>query len=209
MAKYILKESELRAIISEAVTEELGALLNEGLPTALGNTLKYGALGVFAPAILAGKALKKTDAIINGNDTITGTIRDYFGADSKDSSGRRLSKSEKQRQRLSDTRGISYEYGRPETVPGMFGKTKLAKKEEIVAPDLGHGVVWGDFGKHYHDEGDRFWTRKVTDTENALIRNSSGNPRRQARLQKRYKRILVDWLKDRDRAYETYIKGQN
>ena len=209
MAKYILKESELRAVISEAVAEELGALLNEGLPTALGNTLNSGALGVFAPAILAGKALKKTDAIFNGQDTITGTIRDYFGAGGKDSSGRRLSKSERQRQKFADRRSISYEYGRPETVPGMFGRTKLAKKEEIAALDLGHGIVWGSFGKHYRDEGDRAWTRVVTDKENSLIRNSSGNPSRQARLQRRYKRILLDWLKDRDKAYETYIKGQN
>ena len=202
MAKYILKESELRAAISEAVSEELGALLNEGLPTALGNTLKYGALGIAAPAILANKAIDKMNGIINGNDTIAGTIRDYFGAKngSSSSSGNR---SNSQTEKYAATRAVSGEYGKPEMVPGFGHKMKLAKKSKMELPKKSK-VSWGDFGKHYHDEGNKAWERKVLNTEKSMTRNSG---QANARNIRRYKRILVDWLKERDYAYENYVKN--
>lgn len=172
--------------------------LNEGvwhsLGSALKNTAKYAALGAIAPGVLANKGVLKANNILAGNDTIGGTIKDFFGGDSK-------SKAEKQRDRLSSAKNISYEYGRPETVPGFGGRTKLAPKSEIAAPTSTNGIDWGRFGKHYHDEGDRAWRRKFTDVENSFVRNGS-------RHQKRYKRVLVDWLKDRDRDYEIYIKTQ-
>lgn len=192
--KYILKESEFRSLIKEAVAEELNEGFRHALGSALLNTAKYAALGAVAPGALAGKGILKANNILTGNDTIGGTIKGFFGDDSK-------TKAEKQRERLMGTKNISYEYGRPETVPGFGGRTKLAQKSEIVAPDTKRGIDWGEFGEHYHDEGDRAWKRKFADVENSFIRNGSKN-------QNRYKRILVDWLKDRDRDYEIYIKTQ-
>lgn len=206
-------------MINEIVSEELENMLNEGLGHALGsalkNTIKAGAMAMIDPAGTAGRLWSKGMDAAGGKITLGSDVKNFFGADTarggNGSSGfGRLgkSKAERQRNKLSDARGISYEYGRPETVPGFGRRTKLARKSEITAPDR-CTVDWGDFGNHYHDQGDRAWTRFILDTEASLMRNSNGNQRRQERLQRRYKRVLVDWLKDRDRAYETYIKGQN
>jgi hypothetical protein len=208
--KYILKEGELRSVIKEAVAEVLNESLKHALGSALLNTAKYAALGAVAPGMLANKGILKANNILAGNDTIAGTVKDFFGGDSTNSrNGSRKTKSEMQKDRLSSTKNISYEYGRPETVPGLGRRDKLAPKSEIVAPQSTNGIEWGNFGRHYHDEGDRVWNRKVADCEAALIRNSQGRSEaRVVTLQKRYKRKLVDWLKDRDRDYEIYIKSQ-
>ena len=117
MSKYIIKESELRFLIKETVTEEL----NEGLGSALWNTAKYATLGTFLPGVLAAKTVGKVSDILGGKDTITGTVSNFFGGDSK-------TRAEKQRERLASTRNISFEYGRPETVPGWGKRDKLAPK---------------------------------------------------------------------------------
>ena len=110
---------------------------------------------------------------------------------------------------LTNTKNVNSEYGKPETVPGIGRRDKLAPKSEIVAPQSQDGINWGSFGNHYHDEGDRAWNRKVSKFENALMRNSQGKSEAQIeRLQRRYKRRLIVWLKDRDRDYEIYIKNQ-
>lgn len=225
MSKYILKESELRSAIRKVVAEELNESLGHALGSALLNTAKYAALGAIAPGALANKGIMKTNDILFGNDTIGGTISDFFGGDSKSSStsGGKTgkSKSERQRNRMMATRSISYEYGRPETVPGWGNGLKLDKKTEIMVPeevldDKGKCVQWGSktgqwgsFGKHYHDEGDRMWQRVFKDKENALIRNCRNDQSKLERLKRKYKRILLDWLKDRDRAYEEYTKTHN
>lgn len=219
MVKYVIKESELRSAIKKVVEEELSSVVNEGighaLVSALKNTAKTAAKGIVAPSLLAQDMIQKTADISSGKDTITGTISNFFGGDSgsgsnSNKSGKGGSRSErrteKQRERLSASRGISSEYGKPVTYPRMFGRTGLDGKSEMTLPAESH-IEWGDFGRHYHDEGDRMWFRKVLDTERALERTSHGDASRQNRLQKRYKRILVDWLKERDRAYENYIKG--
>ena len=218
MAKYIIKESELRSAIKKVVEEELSSVVNESLGHALGsalkNTAKTAAKGVLAPSILAQDITRKTVDIGTGKSTLTGTISDFFGGNSGSggSSSKGGSRSERraqrQRDRLSAGRGISSEYGRPVTYPGMGRRTKLDRKDEMTLPTESH-VEWGDFGRHYHDEGDRMWFRKVLDTERALERASHGDASRQTRLQRRYKRILVDWLKNRDREYETYIRSIN
>lgn len=217
MAKYIIKESELRSAIKKVVEEELSPFVNEGLGHTLGsalkNTLKNAAIGVVAPSYLAQKAMLKTNNLIDGTDSIKGTVHDFFGGNSvsdsnksgKDGSGSERG-AQRQRNRLSTGRGVSSEYGRPVTYPGIGRRTKLDRKDEMTLPDESH-IEWGDFGRHYHDEGDRMWFRKVLETERALERTSHGDASRQNRLQKRYKRALVDWLKERDRAYENYIKS--
>ena len=213
MAKYILKESELREIIKEAVEEEL--TLNEnfgdilkGLGKVIGTAMK-GAAMVSVPGLMASQGTK---AVTKFGKNPLGILPNFKG--DKSSGGNqnltgRKSKAERQRERAMAGRNISYEYGRPETVPGIGRRTRLADKSEITAPQTNNEIDWGTFGRHYHDEGDRAWNRKVNDTENALIRNGRGSERRMRILQRRYKRILVDWLKDRDREYKTYIQSIN
>lgn len=220
MAKYILRESELRTMIEDIVAKEVSNILNEGIGSAIGsaigNTLKYGALGVVAPTMLAGKAFSKANGIVNGNDTILGTVKDYFGGGNGSSNGsRRQTRSQKQSERYRAGRDVSFEYGRPETVPGWGRRVKLDRKSEITVPPYdqnkktGCTLDWGEFGEHYHDEGDRMWNRKIIDTERTLIRVSHGDQNKLEKYQRKYKRALVDWLKERDRAYENYIKSIN
>lgn len=226
MNKYIIKESALRSDIKKIIAEELSGAINESLGHALGsalkNTLKIAAKGTIAPGLLASDAIEKTGNIVNGPDTVTKTISDFFGGNSSGSgasgSGKK-SRADKQKERLSYSRGLNSEYGRPETVPGFGRKFKLDKKTEIMVPeeildDKGKCVQWGSrtgdwgsFGKHYHDEGDRMWQRIFKDKENALLRNCRNDQSKLERLKKKYKRVLVDWLKERDREYEIYIKS--
>lgn len=209
--KYILKESELREIIREAVEEELKQTLslNEGIGRALGGLMKVGA-GIAFPMYGVSKFLNKAYEFPNWGGSSSNSIFKTGSKTSKEQGqAGRKSKAERQRERAIAGRSISYEYGRPETVPGIGRRTRLANKSEITAPQTNSGIDWGTFGRHYHDEGDRVWNRKINDTENALIRNSRGNERRMRILQRRYKRILIDWLKDRDREYKTYIQSIN
>lgn len=207
-------------MIEDIVAKEVSNILNEGIGSAIGsaigNTLKYGALGVVAPTMLAGKAFSKANGIVNGNDTILGTVKDYFGGGNGSSNGsRRQTRSQKQSERYRAGRDVSFEYGRPETVPGWGRRVKLDRKSEITVPPYdqnkktGCTLDWGEFGEHYHDEGDRMWNRKIIDTERTLIRVSHGDQNKLEKYQRKYKRALVDWLKERDRAYENYIKSIN
>jgi hypothetical protein len=220
MVKYILKESELRSMIEGIVAEEVNNILNESLGSALGsalgNTLKYGALGVVAPTMLASKAFSKANGIVNGNDTILGTVKDYFGngTGSSTASGRKT-RGQRQNERLANGKNISYEYGKPELIPSWGSHVKLDDKREILPPPYdaakktGCMLPWGSFGLHYHDEGDRMWNRMITDKEKSILRVSGGDKSKEARLLKKYKRILNGWLKDRDKAYKIYIKENN
>ena len=232
MAKYIFKESELSSILNNIIMEEINKSINEGVFKALGNaalnTAAFGAKAMLSPLTAAGSVISKLSNITNGNDTIGGTVSDFFGgpatgSSSSSSSGgsRRQTRSQKQSERYRAGRDVSFEYGRPETIPGWGNRLKLDKKTEIVVPEevldnTGKCVQWGSktgqwgsFGKHYHDEGDRMWQRVFKDKENALIRNCRNNQSKLERLKRKYKRILLNWLKDRDMAYEEYIKTHN
>lgn len=222
MAKYIIKESELRSAIKKVVEEELSLVVNEGIGHALGsalkNTAKTAVKGVLAPSMLAQDIMKKTVDIGTGKSTLTGTISDFFGGNSSSSGGKmggNKSKAEKRRDRVLASKDVSYEFGKPETVPGWGRRVKLDRKSEMTVPPYdqnkktGCTLDWGEFGAHYHDEGDRMWNKKIMDTERTLIRVSHGDQNKLERYQRKYKRALVDWLKERDRAYENYIKGIN
>jgi hypothetical protein len=218
MAKYIIKESELRSAIKKVIAEELAATVEEGIARSIGNALKNTAKtavkGAIAPSILAQDIIKKTADITDGKDTITGTISNFFGGSSgssgskSQSMSRRERKAKAQRDRLSAGKSVSGEYGKPETYPGIGRRTKLAGKSEMTLPQ-NSSINWGSFGRHYHDEGDRMWFRKVLDTENSIARVCRGDAAKMDRLQRRYKRRLVDWLKERDMEYENYIKSIN
>ena len=222
MARYTIKESELRSTIKKVVEEEISHKINENFGNALKNaglnTLKTAVKGIVAPSMLAQDAVKKIGDISMGNDTITGTISNFFGGNSSSAAGKtggNKSKVERRRERSLATRDVAYEFGKPETVPGWGRRIKLDRKSEITVPPYdqnrktGCTLDWGEFGEHYHDEGDRMWIKKITDTERTLIRVSHGDQNKLIRFQQKYKRALVDWLKERDRAYENYIKGIN
>lgn len=221
--KYILKESELREIIREAVEEELKQTLslNEGIGRALGGLMKVGA-GIAFPMYGVSKFLNKAYEFPNWGGSSSNSIFKTGSKTSKEQGqAGRKSKAERQRERAIAGRSISYEYGRPETVPGWGNRLKLDKKTEIIVPeevldDKGKCVQWGSrtgqwgsFGQHYHDEGDRMWQRVFKDKENALIRNCHNDQSKLERLKRKYKRILLDWLKARDREYKTYIQSVN
>lgn len=205
-----MKESELASVLQEIITEEVAKAIDEGLIgkawNLAKNTAAFGAKTVLSPFTAAGDVFKKAVDISTG-DFSAGGGSSSSGRRSSNNSGtgrksRKQTRAERQRSRLADTRGISYEYGRPETIPGWGRRARLAPKTQITPPNTNNGIDWGEFGNHYHDEGDRAWNRKFTDIENSFIRNGR-------RHQNRYKRILVDWLKNRDRAYKTYIQEQN
>jgi len=83
MAKYILKESELREIISEAVREELQNPLNEGILHALWQLLKGGVKGAVAPGLLANDVVNTLSDLLRpgtNNATIGSTWRDFWGS---------------------------------------------------------------------------------------------------------------------------------
>ena len=222
MARYTIKESELRSTIKKVVEEEISHKINENFGNALKNaglnTLKTAVKGIVAPSMLAQDAVKKIGDISMGNDTITGTISNFFGGNSSSAAGKtggNKSKEERRRERSLAARDVAYEFGKPETVPGRGRRIKLEIKSEITVPPYdkkrktGCTLYWGEFGEHYHDEGDRMWIKKITDTERTLIRVSHGDQNKLIRFQQKYKRALLDWLKERDRAYENYIKSIN
>lgn len=182
MAKYIIKESELRSIIKSAVKEEL----NEGLGHAALKTLGYAALGAISPGILAQKAFVKGGNILTGNDTITGSLRDFWGYDSD---------KKKRSERMSDLQyeeSIARKYGQPKTVPRTIGnREKLADKVQFTSN------VFGNLGRHYED-CDGFWAAKLKKEEEEVNNNPS-------LLKSRTRRLKV-WLEMRDEEYESLIK---
>ena len=210
MGKYIIRESELCSVIHDIVAEELSNAINEGF---VGTVLKTGAKAVFAPTTLVQGAADKFNRVINKGEPIFKGAGKTSGVGSRSGSSsrsKRLSKSEKQSNRFRASRYISYEYGRPETVPGLGRRIRLDAKRDMDLPATHNQAIdWGDFGKHFHDEADDAWYRKVLNTENTLIRVSRGNQNRQDRLIRKYKKGLVDWLKERDKAYRIYVKDYN
>lgn len=215
MTKYILKESELKSVINSIVAEEISNVINESLGSALGhaltNTLKTGAMAMIDPAGTLARGYAGAMDTLSGKKSLTKGVKDFFGGDNSSTGKRtgRKSRAERQNDRFNAGRSISWEFGRPETVPGIGRRQKLAPKSQITAPNTNNNITWGDFGEHYHDEGDRAWNRKVTDLENSLIRNARGDQQKIERWTRKYKRRLVDWLKERDKAYRIYIKENN
>ena len=190
-------------MIDNIVSEELNNVINEGIVNTLKNVAGTAAKVAITPFTAAGDAFSKATDFLAGNSS----IGKGSGGSYKNSS-RSKTKAERQRERLSAGRSVSYEYGRPEVIPSWGSRLKLDKKREIVAPENSQ-LQWGSFGRHYHDEGDRMWYRMISNKEETIIRVSRGNQNKMERLQRKYKRVLIGWLKDRDKAYEVYIKSNN
>lgn len=208
MPRYIIKESELRSVIKKVVTEELNEGLTRALGNALLNTAKYAAIGAIAPGALAQKGVLKAADILGGKSTIGGTVSDFFGSNGK-------TRAQRDSEKVLASKNIAYEYGKPEVVPSWGNRVKLDEKSEIVAPPYderkrtGCMLPWGSFGVHYHDEGDRTWNRLIVDKEKAILRVSGDNESKRNNLLRKYKKKLVEWLNDRDKAYRKYIKENN
>ena len=211
--KYILKESELSALISEVIQEEISSL-DEGFVRGLANLAFNAGMAALNPGYAASKGFGAVDDFIKGGGR-TGSIGDKFRSNdgSSSSGGRKTSRgsrrAQKQSERLSMGRNVGYEYGKPEVVPSWGNRLKLDSKREITTPQECRTGDWGSFGKHYHDESDRMWQRVFRDKENALLRICRDDQSKLEKLKRKYKRILVKWLEERDKAYEIYIKGHN
>lgn len=211
--KYILKESELSALISEVIQEEILSL-DEGFVRGLANLAFNAGMAALNPGYAASKGFGAVDDFIKGGGR-TSSIGDKFRSNdgSSSSGGRKMSRgsrrAQKQSERLSAGRSIGYEYGKPEVVPSWGNRLKLDNKREITTPQECRTGDWGSFGKHYHDEGDKMWQRVFKDKENALLRICRNDQSKLEKLKRKYKRILVKWLEERDKAYVIYIKGHN
>lgn len=205
MEKYVIKESELRSVIKKIIAEEVSTAVNEGrithaLGSALTNSLKLAGKGILAPSILAQDVLKKTDDISNGTDTITGTVRKFFGADTyngKSGSGRNI-KSGKNQAREKRVTDLEYEerigkkYGRPKTLPKL-----LSSKEKLSGKISFRDDVFGNLGRHYEDI-DNVWVKLLESKKKDIEANPN--------LKRRIARQLKGWLDERDRIYEEMAK---
>ena len=204
MAKYIIKESELRSVINTIVTKELSEVLNESvlghvLGSALKNTLKYGALAAAAPALLANKGLKKGNDIVNNGDTVTDTVKDFLGLNDRDNYRKSNIKSKK------EDESEFNEYGTPVVVP-YSNELKLAGKEDftVSSSNSKNNIEWGSFGRHYRDKNNAAWNKKLNEAETYFVRRSNdGSP---DILKNRLKRGLIGWLDKRDAFYEKNFK---
>lgn len=222
MVKYILKENELSAMIQEIVSEELSDMVSEGLLHVLGttakNVAKTGAMGVAAPMLLADRGFTKLGKIVNGNDTMIGAAKDFFGIgggtgttrtggknDTKGKNGNGNSKNG--RQTANETRR---NYGEPETRGGL-GR-RLEERMDIIVHDfLGSGEDV-NFGRHYwernQDETNSVWSRRLRRAGEGIqrARDRMVDHRRIEGYIRQYERDFRRWLRDRDRAYEQYIR---
>ena len=222
MSKYIIKESELRAKILEAVKEELTDIITESFlgnvgrgawnvaKNTAGLALKAGA----SPFWLAGDTLNKVNNIVNGNDTFSKTIGDFFGVDKmrSNSSSSYASKRDKtktmqdnEKTILASLESIKKEYGEPQLEPGL---NKRIKKRPLVVNDfLGTGQE-RDFGKHYfelnQDSEGSVWDNLLKKAQKGL--SSMEDQRKAEMYMRKQERIIRRWLIARDNAYKQYME---
>ena len=171
-------------MIKNIVAEEL----NEGVGHALWNVAKTAGLGLVAPGVLAQKAFVKTNDILNGQDTITGSVKRFVGAD------KTRDRREKQMKSLEAEERVAKKYGWAKTMPRA-----LSNKEKLAPKVLFNPAEFGNLGRHYEEEGNApIWNQKL----NAATQNLRTNPN----LKRRLARQLRGWLEDRDTAYERIYK---
>ena len=220
MGKYILKESELRALISEAVAEEVNALINEGvtgnvlrgLGNAALNTAKFGARFLVDPMGATSKALVGIGNVATGEKSVVDPVKSFFngpfdGRGNATIRTRNNSRSTKV-ENFGNASLIKREFGEPET-KGIMSK-KLETPQKILITDfLGSGREV-DFGKHYleHNQSDRksVWSRKLQRAQERL--SGARNQNEAQKYIRLFAKQLKEWLKERDEAYKNYISLQ-
>ena len=203
MKKYVIKESVLLETIRKVIAEEMSDtnIVSESVGSVLGsalkNTLKYGALGTVAPSILANKMFSGANDIVNHDATVTDAVKKYLGLDNSDKNWTHDNRSD------AHHTDMSREYGTPVTVPDYSrNKTKLAEKEiiSVSSSESKNGIEWGSFGRHYLDEKNTAWNRKLNSAETYFTRHSIDWS--QDVLKKKLKNDLIKWLNDRDVYFE-------
>ena len=217
MVKYILKESELKAMLYDIINEELSRV-DEGfnLGTTLKNTaktvVKNAALGALAPGAVVGNALNKTDNILTGKDSLTRDIKNFFGGNSSSAGGSNsISRPEGNNSVPSNGVGknangrtdLTSEYGVPETSMS----NKLLRKRTIDVenfPIEGHAV---NFGRHFYEKNQdsqySAWSKKLQQARNEIAQAPEAE---MARTTKKCVRALNKWLDARDKFYINYVK---
>lgn len=208
MTKYILKESELRSVLSKIITEELSNVLCESF---VGNVFRgagrlagNGLVAALGPGVAMNRVAKN---ILDPNKTLVGAVKDTFrnnGSSNKNTPTKKSTESKpktKQEKRQEKTRNLNYlkyNYGEPETDIAL-GRRKIRKERIIVNNFLGTNED-KNFGTHYleknQNSNNSFWSRKLREAEEEV--NTNRNPRRAARV---VARELKAWLDERDEAY--------
>lgn len=208
MVKYILKESELKAILYDIINEELSRV-DEGfnLGTTLKNTaktvVKNAALGALAPGAVVGNALNKTDNILTGKESLTRDIKNFFGGNGSSAGGAGSTSSAGNGGGAKSRAVSTSEYGVPETSIS----NKLLRKRTIDVenfPVEGHAV---NFGKHFYEKNQNSqysaWSKKLQQARNEIAQAPEAA---KARTTKRCVRALNKWLDARDKFYINYVK---
>lgn len=199
-------------MIENIVTEELGQL-DEGFWRGLWNVAKGAAGMVVNPYGTVGNMFSNPGKSGSG---FRGGGGSFSRSSKRSGSSKRQGSQKKKQEKYSLTGGdINNSYGSPEVVPVGRRRVKLEKKTLITAPprdeesNTGCSLPWGNFGRHYHDKGDVVWNQLISNQEAIIIRKSEGNEKKMGKLLAGYKRILINWLNERDKAYEAYIKRSN
>ena len=209
MAKYIIKESELRSVLSEIITEELSSVVNESLLGTIGK-LGYYTLNPSALASRVGTSIANGTVARDTMNTLGGLgIGRMLGkqtATGKNNNGTKpKTRQEKAKEKRRNLNILKYNYGEPETDVVFGGRRKIRKQRIIVNNFLGTDES-KDFGTHYVEKNQNsensLWSKKLKEAEEEVSTNN--NPRRAIRV---VSRELNDWLKERDEAYRDAWKS--
>lgn len=206
--KYVLKESELVSIFETIIKEELDNALNEGIGKTLWNTVKGAAHLAISPYTAVAGGMDKIDKYFSGErvgSTGGSSGGNGSGSNSSTSKNNSRSRSRENRPREFHTRNqVIREYGEPATV-GFMGRRLERRQPVRVENFLGSGQAV-NFGRHYvernQDDAGSVWNARL-DRAAANIAAAGGNPRRNIR---QYRRLVDEWLNERDVAYEQYVK---
>lgn len=210
MAKYILKESELRSVMSEIIMEELSLAMNESFfKNAVKATGKLVGNGLGA-ALDPGDAINKFYTnMTDKNKTITGAIGRAFdeksgtsnknGVKYKKEKEKSKTRQEKRKEKTRNITYLKYNYGEPKT-DVAFGGRKIRKERIVVSDYLGTGQEM-NFGVHFVEKNQNsqnsIWSSKLREAQEEV----SGNMNQQRAI-RFVTRELKEWLKERDLAYK-------
>ena len=206
MAKYIIKESELKSAIRKIVAEEL--FRNQGwgwLGNKLINLAKFGAKSMISPASAAGDITRKLSNVTSGqeglgiakdlNDLVGQKSNNYYGGEKpKNNSSEKGGNSE------DADAGNIYDIKKIYGVPEIKGNKQLKEKEPIVIEDfLGTGKKIVTKKPHYLEQNQN-GPMSVFNQKLKELRSNVGGDANEGAF------MLEVWLTKRDIAYEKYIK---
>ena len=196
-------------MIEQIVMEEVSQLNESRFWRGVGSlALKAGkaaALTAISPATMGDRVVRKAFNTVTGKEPLF----NLNGTSARNGSQTKTSTTGKTYYNSSNIYSIRHEFGTPETVAGM-GK-KLEKPQEMREQNfLGTGLDV-KFGKHYLEldqtKENSVWSKKLKEAQEGL--ENARNQDKIRKYTKQYVDVLKDWLNERDRAYENYVKIMN